>query len=65
MKMVNTGAEGHPLVSGNAATSRSLAGTKRSSSRNGESDDELSTSNKAPAPPLNDIYRARQQKRVK
>jgi len=65
MKMVNSGVEGHTLVSGNTTLMRPLAGTKRSTSRNGESDDESNVSGKGPAPPINDIYRARQQKRVK
>ena len=65
-KIVNAGGEGHPFsMSGNAVVPKQIAGSKRSSSRNGESDDESNVSGKGPAPPINDIYRARQQKRVK
>ena len=62
--MVNSGTEGHPLLGG-SATSRPLVGIKRTASKNGESDDESTIPSKGPVPPINDIYRARQQKRVK
>ncbi|CAK8683477.1 unnamed protein product [Clavelina lepadiformis] len=69
LKLVNSGGEGHTLSisATHAINSRiQLAGNKRPSSRNGaESDDETGSSLRLSAPPINDIYRARQQKRVR
>ena len=64
LKMVNAGGEGQPFTVG-SGVSRPISGIKRSSSKNGESDDETGVPSKTPAPPINDIYRSRQQKRVK
>nr|XP_002126480.1 cleavage stimulation factor subunit 3 [Ciona intestinalis] len=63
LKQVNSGGEGHTFSVSGATSGVRYAGVKRSSSR-GDSDDEMSASRSA-APPAHDIYRARQQKRVK
>nr|CAB3234132.1 cleavage stimulation factor subunit 3 [Phallusia mammillata] len=61
LKQVNSGGQGHTI----SVTGKSqISGVKRGSTR-GDSDDESAPNSKSSAPPVNDIYRARQQKRVR
>uniref|UniRef100_H2YS46 Suppressor of forked domain-containing protein n=1 Tax=Ciona savignyi TaxID=51511 RepID=H2YS46_CIOSA len=64
LKQVNSGGGGHTFSVSSGQSNLRFAGVKRSSSR-GDSDDESSVNSRSSVPPVHDIYRARQQKRVK